>query len=653
VNGVLFNKSVTAVIQYPDGLGASSYTIPSSVTSIGESAFAYAGLTSVTIPNSVTSIGEGAFLVCRLTSVTIPNSVSSIGQMAFYNCPLSGVTIGNSVTNIGSEAFAYCYSLASVYFQGNSPTPTNDLSVFSDDNNGTVYYLPGTTGWGTTFDGLPAVMLNPQNEFSYTTNADGITLTITGYTGPGGVVTIPININGLVVSSIGDLAFANDTSLTGVTIPNSVNSIGGAAFYGCTNLTAITVDAGNPAYSSVSGVLFNRNQTKLIQYPAGNLGTSYTIPNSVNSIGEFTFWGCTSLSSVTIGNSVTSIGYETFYDCTSLTNVTIPNSVTSIGTAAFGDCTSLTNVTIPNSVISIADYAFQYCTSLIGAYFQGNAPNADSTVFNNDNNATVYYLPGTSGWGSTFGGVPAVMLNAPNPAGSLQVTITPAITVEAGNPAYSSVNGVLFNMSQTELVEYPGGLAGSYTIPESVTSIGDYAFEGCTSLTSVTIPSSVTNIGEGAFVFCTSLTSVTIPGNVTSIGDYAFSDCIGLTSVYFTGNAPTADSTVFYDDNNATVYYLPGTTGWGTTFGGLPTALWLLPNPLILNNGPGFGVKTNSFGFIISWATNISVVVEACTNLANPVWQPVATNTLTGGTSYFSDPQWTNYPGRFYRLRSQ
>jgi hypothetical protein len=102
----------------------------------------------------------------------------------------------------------------------------------------------------------------------------------------------------------------------------------------------------------------------------------------------------------------------------------------------------------------------------------------------------------------------------------------------------------------------------------------------------------------------------------------------------------------------ARVYYLPGTTGWGPTFGGRPTALWLLPTPLILNNGPRFGVQTNRFGFVISWATNASVVVEASTDLAHPIWSPVGTNTLTSGSSYFSDSQWTNYPARFYRLRS-
>jgi hypothetical protein len=123
--------------------------------------------------------------------------------------------------------------------------------------------------------------------------------------------------------------------------------------------------------------------------------------------------------------------------------------------------------------------------------------------------------------------------------------------------------------------------------------------------------------------------------------------------VYFQGNSPSlGGSSVFVGDTHPIVYYLPGTTGWTSTFGGRPTALWFLPNPVILTSGPSFGVKTNQFGFIISWATNVPVIVEASTNLANPAWSPVATNTLTSGSSYFRDPQWTNYPARFYRIRS-
>jgi hypothetical protein len=154
------------------------------------------------------------------------------------------------------------------------------------------------------------------------------------------------------------------------------------------------------------------------------------------------------------------------------------------------------------------------------------------------------------------------------------------------------------------------------------------------------------------------LITVTIPASLTSIGNEEFYGCVNLTGVYFKGNAPLTGFSEFYNASyQAIVYYLPGTTGWSATFGDSvggyrPTALWALPTPTILGFEPSFGMRTNQFGFTISWATNIPVVVEACTNLANPVWNPVATNTLTGGSSYFSDPQWTNYPGRFYRIRS-
>jgi BspA type Leucine rich repeat region (6 copies) len=162
---------------------------------------------------------------------------------------------------------------------------------------------------------------------------------------------------------------------------------------------------------------------------------------------------------------------------------------------------------------------------------------------------------------------------------------------------------------------------------------------------------SVTSIGDSSFNGCSSLTSVAIPNSVTSIGEYAFGFCTNLTRLYFQGNTPSGDLTVFSFDDNATACYLPGTTGWGSTFGGIPTALWILPYPLILNSS--LAAQTNGFGFSVSWATNLDVVVEAAADLVNPVWAPVAINSLSGGSFYFSDPQWTKYPSRFYRVRSQ
>ena len=192
------------------------------------------------------------------------------------------------------------------------------------------------------------------------------------------------------------------------------------------------------------------------------------------------------------------------------------------------------------------------------------------------------------------------------------------------------------------------------TIPNSVTSIGYQTFEGNSSLTNLILGNSVTNIGQNAFSFCTHLTSVTFPASLTSLGDEAFYYCTNLTAAYFLGNAPSRDWFQFYYDYRATVYCLPGTTGWTSWFGTRPVVQWTLPSQICL---AGLGGQMNQFGFNVSGFSGQVVVVEACTDLANPVWTPVSTNTLntcigTNGTSCFSDSCWTNYPGRFYRLRS-
>jgi len=196
-----------------------------------------------------------------------------------------------------------------------------------------------------------------------------------------------------------------------------------------------------------------------------------------------------------------------------------------------------------------------------------------------------------------------------------------AFNVDSDNAAYSSVGGVLFNKNQTVLVEFPSGKSGSYPIPIGVTEIGAEAFVGCTKLNSITVPKSV-----------------------ASIGAFAFEICTALTNIYFEGNFPSCDITTFDDVNSLTLYVLPGAT-WTTT---LPKVLWL---PQI-SSSSWSGPQTNQFGFNIDWARNQKVVVEASTNLTELAWTPVATNTLTSGSSVFSDDQSTNYPGRFFRVRS-
>ncbi len=384
-------------------------------------------------------------------------SVTSIGEFAFADCTgLTEITIPNSVTSIGDYAFSACTGLTEVTIP-NSVTSIGDYA-FRD---------------------------------------------CTGLTS----VTIPNS-----VTSIGVAAFAYCTGLTEVTIPNSVTSIGDHVFSYCIGLTSIVVDKDNQAYDSrdncnaiietATNTLITGCKNSFIPNRVTSIGdrsfygctglTEVTIPNSVTSIGDYAFYGCTGLTSVTIPNSVTSIGYEAFYSCYGLTEVTIGNSVTSIGGGAFEDCTGLGSVTIGNSVTSIGWYAFSGCTGLTEITIPNSVTSIGGGAFED-----------CTGLGSVTIGNSVTSIGDYVFRGCSGLT---SIVVDKDNQAYDSrdnCNAIIETATNTLIT----GCKNSF-IPNSITSIGDFAFYGCTGLKEITIPNSVTSIRMDAFRHCFGLTEI-------------------------------------------------------------------------------------------------------------------------------------------------
>ena len=456
---------------------------------------------------------------------------------------------------IGKDATASDFTYKLLYSGGQEQTAvlTDGITI----NGGTTYQetKPGShiakvqyAANGKTFEAeVVTKWVIPSDYFSYKVlNYNIKTIYITGvntkYTSPE-VLYIPSEYNGYKVVQIAGNSYQdrlqNISSVKSVEIENGVIKIGDYAFYNCSKLTNIIIPE---EVTSIGNYAF---------YGCSSL-TSITIPEGVTSIGNYAFYGCSSLISITIPEGVTSIGNSTFGKCSSLISITIPKGVTSIGNAAFSGCSSLTGITIPEEVTSIGDVAFSGCSSLTSITIPKGVTSIGDAAFNGCSSLT-------------------------------------SIEISEGNVKYVSIDGVLYKRDKSSIIRYPEGKDDlteylieegvtsienyafygcsrltSITMPEEVTSIGNAAFSGCSSLTGITIPEEVTSIGTSTFYGCSRLTSITIPKGVTSIGNSAFSECSSLTSITIPEGVTSIGDATFYKCSRLTSITIPkGVTSIG------------------------------------------------------------------------------------------
>jgi hypothetical protein len=548
------------------------------VTAIDNYAFVNCNdLTSVTIPNTITIIGNYSFYDCTsLTIVTIPNSVTTIGTGAFYNCTnLSTINIPNSVTYINNDAFrgtlwfknqpdgliyvgniAYKYKgtmlpgssiiikegtisiTGGAFYDCNGLTnisiPNSVVAIGSSAFDGTTWY--DNQPDGVVYAGSVAYKYKGNmpvgTSISLNDGTQGITASAFFACNNLSNITIPNT-----VTNIGDYAFTNCGGLTSISIPSSVTYIGEMAFSCCNSLRSIKVDSQNTFYDS-------RNNCNAIIKTSNNeliLGCENTvIPQSVLSIGFYAFYDCHGLTNIVFPDSLTSICRNAFQDCSELTYVTLGNSLKAIGELAFRDCTNLTNVTIPDSVINIGIEAFSGCRGLTNIIIPNSVKSIGFIAFANCSSLSSIIIGSslTTIGGDAFSGCDNLT----------------EISVVEGNPKYDSrdsCNAIIETASNSLIAG-----CKNTSIPSSVTSIGNYAFSGYSSLTNIDIPYPINNIGMYSFSYCTGLTSVSIPSSVNTIDYGAFYGCENLNSIFcFASEPPKIDRWSFTD--HSAILYVP------------------------------------------------------------------------------------------------
>ncbi len=509
------------------------------VLEIGQKAFlGETGLLRIELPDSVTRIGVSAFSGCeKLESVKLPEGLKEIGVEAFAGCrSLKSIDLPESLDGINDAAFAGCSSLKSIRL----PWGVKWIDGGAIPENTLVQCYAGTVaeayaqGYGNPIEYLVDALV----DYEYTIE-DG-KCTITKYIGSATNADIPAKtIKGVPVTAIGDSAFRDCSSLTGISIPDSVTSIGDAAFSGCISLTGINIP---------DGVTSIENNTF---YKCKRL-TNISIPDSVTSIGVEAFAECKSLMNISIPDSVTSIGYGAFYGCISLTSIRIPKGITEISGAnvfggtfgTFSDCSSLMSIIIPDGVTRIGDGAFSGCSILTSISIPDSVTSIGEGAFAQCKSLMSISIPDsvTSIGDGAFYGCSSLT----------SIRIPKGITEISGANVFGIISGTFSDCSSLM----------SIIIPDSVTRIGDGAFSGCSTLTSISIPDSVTSIGDSAFSGCSALTGIVIPEGVVEINNEAFKDCSSMESIELPESLYGINDAAFAGCSSLKVIKLPAGMSW-------------------------------------------------------------------------------------------
>ena len=570
---VTFANGIAAIPDYlfSECTGLQSITIPNTVTTIGSYAFrSCANLTAVTIPDSVISIAGSAFDCCAaLAEVEIPASVTTIEENVFCNCTsLATVMLPATLTNIKSYAFSGCTSLENITL----PAALTTVGAYAFNN---CTSLPAIN--------IPKSLTEEGSSVSYPFSGCSSLTTVTYEQG---ITTIPATLfekcSGLTeaaipatVTQIGKEAFYGCPALTTVDLPDSVTHVGEYAFCNCDALTAVSLSGSLTDLDS--GAFANCDALEAVEIPKSltTAGTAYYGPSvygpfydcdnlktftfeaGVTAIPGYLFARCYTLEELTIPATVTSIGEKAFYECYGLSDLTIPALVESIGYGAFYKCGALTEVTIPDAVTEIPGYAFYECSGLETLDLGAGVATIRSSAFTNCASLTGVTLPS---------GLTKVETYAFSNCGSLTDVWIPKSLTEAEN----GVTGYMFSHCPLENVTFEAGVTQlpdkffygcngmtKLTVPNTVTSIGSYAFNGCAAMTEITIPASVQTIGDHAFYDCKALTSLSVPAGVTAVPAYLCVNCDALTEVELPDTLESIGYSAFYGCDTLAAIEIP------------------------------------------------------------------------------------------------